>query len=343
MTSVKLIQNEADYDAALARVTELMDDLSGPDGQISDENHPSRIELDLSLYASRRMNVNAIPLSRQVKLPPSSPERPAAPHAIASSFIRRLTLMVARHIAAGRGGLPRPESSGGPGAEIDYPSSDGEPMAESERQLIPMAGTFFILRDWFRDRPDVYIGCDLLIYYREGDNGVRVAPDVFAVFGASGNHPRDSWKLWEEGKAPDFVLEIASPSTWREDIARKRDIYRDLKVSEYWRFDPTGELFTPPLAWEQLDDDGTYHPRPLSSSPDGTLWARSAVLGLDICARADLTLQLYDPVGGRWLIAPEQVGSTGPVSADARLQALEGENRRLREELRRRQSGSCPP
>ena len=46
MTSVKPIQNEADYDAALARVTELMDELSGPDGQISDEKHPSRIELD---------------------------------------------------------------------------------------------------------------------------------------------------------------------------------------------------------------------------------------------------------------------------------------------------------
>ena len=46
MNSVKPIQNEADYDAALARVTKLMDDLSGPDGQINDENHPSRIELD---------------------------------------------------------------------------------------------------------------------------------------------------------------------------------------------------------------------------------------------------------------------------------------------------------
>ena len=36
MTSVEPIQNEGDYDAALARVTELMDDLSGPDGQIVD-------------------------------------------------------------------------------------------------------------------------------------------------------------------------------------------------------------------------------------------------------------------------------------------------------------------
>ena len=42
----KSIRNEADYDAALERVTALMDDLSGPDGQIDDDNHTSRIELD---------------------------------------------------------------------------------------------------------------------------------------------------------------------------------------------------------------------------------------------------------------------------------------------------------
>ena len=79
---------------------------------------------------------------------------------------------------------------------------------------------------------------------------------------------------------------------------------------------------------------------PLSEGADGTLWAHSVVLGLDVCAREDLTLQLYDPVGGQWLIAPEEVGSAGRASANASLQALEEENRRLREELRRRQSGS---
>ena len=46
MSTMKPIQTEADYDAALEKVTALMDDLSGPDGQIDDENHPSRIELD---------------------------------------------------------------------------------------------------------------------------------------------------------------------------------------------------------------------------------------------------------------------------------------------------------
>ena len=265
--------------------------------------------------------------------------------------------MVAEHIAAQRGHPPALAPTGRPGAEIDYPSSDGEPMAETEHQLVPMAGTFFILRDWFRDRPDVYVGCDLLIYYREGDRGASVAPDVFAVFGASGNHPRDTWLLWQEGKAPDFVLEIASPSTWRRGIARKRDIYLGLGVSEYWRYDPTGALFTPPLAWERLQD-GAYQPMPLSTEPDGTIWAHSDVLGLDVCVRADLTIQLYDPVSGQWFITPEEVVSSGRVAAanlqaaEAALQeavaagraeavarqAAEAENRRLREQLRRLQS-----
>ena len=46
MKRTESIRNEADYEAALARITELMDALSGPDGQITEENHPYRVELD---------------------------------------------------------------------------------------------------------------------------------------------------------------------------------------------------------------------------------------------------------------------------------------------------------
>ena len=46
MATATAIHTEADYDAALARVTKLIDDLSSPNGQIDDVNHPSRIELD---------------------------------------------------------------------------------------------------------------------------------------------------------------------------------------------------------------------------------------------------------------------------------------------------------
>ena len=66
-------QNEADYDAALARITKLMDDLSGSDGQISDDNHPSRIELDrlvVRIEAYERERHPVEPLGQVVAVKP---------------------------------------------------------------------------------------------------------------------------------------------------------------------------------------------------------------------------------------------------------------------------------
>ena len=156
------------------------------------------------------------------------------------------------------------------------------------------------------------------------DNATRVAPDVFVVFGASGKHLRDSWIVWREGTAPDFVMEVASPSTWRRDAEEKRDIYAEMRVTEYWRFDPTGEHFTPQLVGERLSA-GEYHQIPLETEGGGIMRGHSAVLGLDICVRPGLDLRLYDPASGQWL-------RTHRESEEA-LQAAEDEVRRLREQL----------
>ena len=137
---------------------------------------------------------------------------------------------------------------------IDYPSSDGEPMAESDLQYVPLTETVSALRVRFSDRSSVYVAGNMLVYYRMNDPLASVVLDVFAVLGTTGNHPRDSWIVWREGKAPDFVLEIASESTWRRDVEEKRDIYAEMGVSEYWRFDPTGRCFTPELVGEMLVD-----------------------------------------------------------------------------------------
>ena len=59
MPEVRQIKTEADYDTALARVSELMDALTEPEGQIEDANHPARLELDalvdsIEAYESER-------------------------------------------------------------------------------------------------------------------------------------------------------------------------------------------------------------------------------------------------------------------------------------------------
>ena len=247
--------------------------------------------------------------------------------------------------------LQRPEAEEDD-LSIEYPSSDGEPMAENKWQYTAMTETTSALENRFIDRADVFVGSDMLMYYRMNDNATRVAPDVFVVFGATGKHFRDSWIVWREGKAPDFVMEVASPSTWVRDAGEKRNIYANMGATEYWRFDPTGNHFTPALVGETLVD-GQYRELPLQTDDGaGMLWGRSAVLGLDICVLPGLQLRLYDPVSGLWLLTHRE-SEEARMAAEAALQAkrdelqsseaerqvLESENERLREQLRALQSG----
>ena len=168
-------------------------------------------------------------------------------------------------------------------------------MAESDFQRIPLTYAVDRLRYHFRNHADVYVSGNLLIYYQEGNPGARVAPDVFVVFGAR-NRERPSYKLWEERKAPDFVLEITSPKTWREDQGKKRELYHRLGVTEYWQYDPTREYLTPPLQGLELAG-GEYQALPGRELADGTLALWSEVLGLEL-RLADRRLRFHDPQTG---------------------------------------------
>ena len=88
------------------------------------------------------------------------------------------------------------------------------------------------------------------------------------------------YSIEEQGKAPEFVLEIASPSTGRRDEERKREGYQDYGVQEYWRFDPSGGHFhRQSLAGDSLRD-GIYRPMAIEEIHPGLLWGRSEALGL---------------------------------------------------------------
>ena len=171
-------------------------------------------------------------------------------------------------------------------ARVDYPSSDGQPMAETDHQRTPLTYAVDALRDHFRDRPDVYVSGNLFIYYQKGNPRAVVAPDVFVVLGAD-NADRSTYRLWVEPKAPDFVLEITSRSTRREDQVSKRALYRSLGVREYWQFDPTNDYLQPPLQALELIE-GEYRPLPALAS---------AVLGLEL-RLTERGLRFHDPRTG---------------------------------------------
>ena len=170
---------------------------------------------------------------------------------------------------------PRPV----PAEDPLYPSSDGKPLAENDWQLWAILDAVGALRGYFGDRPDIYVSGDLLIYYEQGNPRKCVAPDVFVVKGVP-DHRRMIYKLWEEPKVPDFVLEVASRNTWREDVGPKRAIYAAMGVREYWLFDPKDEYFDPPLQGLVLAD-GVYRPLPARVEA-GRRTLSSAELGLDL-------------------------------------------------------------
>ena len=200
-----------------------------------------------------------------------------------------------------------------------YPSSDGLPLAENDWQLRAILDAFGILDVHFGGRPDVYVSSDLLIYYEKDNPRRSVAPDVFVVFGAA-KHMRNIYKLWEEPKAPDFVLEVASKNTWREDLGRKHDLYAALGVREYWLFDPKDEFFRPPLQGLVLRD-GVYRPLP-ALMDNGARTIRSEALGLDLCAESG-ALRFWDPVTGQYLKNHAQATAAEAEAAKERDEATE--------------------
>ena len=187
-----------------------------------------------------------------------------------------------------------------PAAAVEYPSGDGQPMAENDWQLMAIINSVSALQYHYRDRPDVYVSGDLFIYYEEGNPRARVAPDVFIAFGVP-NHKRPIYKLWEEGVVPAFVMEVASRGTWREDEGRKSKLYERLGVPEYWQYDPTGEYLGLKVKGRRLVE-GAYVPQPVVESIDGTLLLHSETLDLDFRVKGEES-HFFDPATGERLLS----------------------------------------
>ena len=198
------------------------------------------------------------------------------------------------------------------------------------------------LEEHFRDVPGAHVNGNTFLYYVQGNPRRSMSPDCYVVFGVSEAALRslslegnNTYLLWEVGKAPDFVLEIGSGSTADADLGRKRDLYAELGVSEYWRFDATGgEFYGDPLVGEYLQD-GEYHRFELRHESDGRVWAHSDILNLDIWW-TEGDLRFWDPVAERWLLRRDEE-CTGRLAAELRASAADAraEEERARAEAER--------
>ncbi|MGB3491117.1 MAG: Uma2 family endonuclease [Elainellaceae cyanobacterium] len=137
--------------------------------------------------------------------------------------------------------------------EIVYPSSDGEPVAESFVHLYALLVTLEVLRQYLEERQAVVLANQFL-YYSQGFPKLRVAPDVMVIFGVEPGD-RDNYKIWEEGEVPSVVFEMTSKGTRANDETFKKTLYAQLGVQEYWLFDPRGEWLEPALQGYRLHRD----------------------------------------------------------------------------------------
>ncbi|NET90759.1 MAG: Uma2 family endonuclease [Kamptonema sp. SIO1D9] len=162
-----------------------------------------------------------------------------------------------------------------PPTAAELPSEDNIPM-ETQRHKMQMDLLIDTTEIWLAQRSDGYASGNMFVYFslEQIRNRDFRGPDFFAVLGVP-KRERLSWVVWEEGKAPDVVIELLSESTARFDKNEKKLIYQNqLRVPEYYWFDPFN-----PDDWAGFYlQGGTY--QPLRVNDQDRLVSRSLNLAL---------------------------------------------------------------
>ena len=110
-------------------------------------------------------------------------------------------------------------------------------------------------------------------------------PDLLVAFNINRDQAihQKGYSILDQGKPPDFVLEVASESTGSTDIRKKRRDYANFGIPEYWRFDSTGgRRYEASLAGDRLVE-GAYQPVEIVDLELGHFHGRSDVLNMDLC------------------------------------------------------------
>ncbi len=210
------------------------------------------------------------------------------------------------------------------GAIVKFPDAPPEEMTAYHHVLFPGYPGSLALH--FGDRETTVILSEIAagLFVTENREGIRY-PDLLISFNANPAAvlPRNGYLIPEQGKPPDFVLEVASDSTGKIDENEKRRDYARMRVPEYWRFDYTGgDFHSVPLAGDRLVGE-EYQPIPIHRTEEGHYWGHSDALNLDLCWE-DGELRWYDPVGRRYLPNFDDE-RTARIAAEARVRELEAQ------------------
>ena len=215
---------------------------------------------------------------------------------------------------------------------------DPPPLPDGMKQRPHIARIDQVLRSHYRRQPHTLVSGEGYLCFEARDARRSPRPDCVVAldlpFPAQLIEEANGYVISEVGQPPDFVLEVASPSTGRHDYTAKRNIYAQLVVREYWRFDPSGGQWHDVALAGDILENGVYRPLPVdyNRSP---IRGYSLALGLELHAE-DRLLRFWNPVTREYL--PDLIEALDALAAaEARAARAEAEARRLREQLRRRQ------
>lgn len=213
--------------------------------------------------------------------------------------------------------------------------TDSEKAAMTSFKHLAFTG---IVRDLFMHfgEPEdaVFMGERYLVERLDLPPSERRIPDLLIAFNANVAlmERQNGYVIADQGKSPDFILEVGSPSTRREDVGRKRDDYARMGVLEYWRFDEEDSPNVVKLAGDRLVG-GSYEPMPISALSEGAMEGCSQILNL--CLRWEQgKLRWYDPANARYVLTAEDYALAARDYAERADQA-EARARELEEQLRR--------
>ena len=196
--------------------------------------------------------------------------------------------------------LPGAFDGAGPD-ELRLPECEDEPVGMSSRQAVVMFESAGCLLQHWRGRQDVFVTADTFVYWHRKKR--PVSPDVLVARGVAYRHRR-SYVVWEEGKPPDFVLEVSAPSGGKRNGKENPHLYAEMGVPEYFWYDPEGKS-NPAFTGFELRD-GRYAPLPEETVAEGVVGIRSKVLGMCLCIKPgpdlfDSALRFYDLATGEFL------------------------------------------
>jgi len=201
---------------------------------------------------------------------------------------------------------------------IDLPAEDGMPL-ESDWHRGQMNVLIDSVAYRWRDRQDFFVGGNMFIYYslQQVRNRDYRGPDFFVVKDIDGSVPRQTWVTWEEnGRYPDVIIELMSPSTAHEDLGPKKALYeRTFHTADYFCYDPDTDTL---WGWHL----GPHGYEPLQPDSHGWLWS----VMLDAWVGTWDGTYLQKPA--RWLRLFDAHGCLIPTEAEATRQQAEAAHRR---------------